>query len=94
MIHQQVDGSELIPGTDQVSGWNRDKSLTFIRAYEPGYETDDDDDGDRSAVGSDKEVERAKSTRLVMNETPRGKLFSLLLALSVLGSEVQSLFII
>ena len=53
-----MDGAELIPGTNQVSGWNREKSLKFILAYEPGYETDAE-----SKMGSDNEVERAKSSR-------------------------------
>ncbi len=46
----------MIPGTNRVSGWNRTKSLKFIQAYEPGYETDE-------GQGSGDEAKRAKSSR-------------------------------
>ena len=51
-----MGGAELIPGTNQVSRWNREKSLRFIQAYEPGYETD-------AGGGSEEEAKRAKSSR-------------------------------
>lgn len=51
-----VGGAELIPGDNQVSGWSRAKSLAFILAYEPDYETDE-------GAGSDNEAKRARSSR-------------------------------
>lgn len=56
-LTQQVGGSELIPGTDCISGWSREKSLTFILAYEPGYQTDEE------GAASDNEEKRARSSR-------------------------------
>lgn len=37
-----VGGSELSPGGEGVSGWNKEMSLRLITQYDAGYETDNE----------------------------------------------------